>query len=234
MGKSKTSDFKMLDDVTNTEPELDSFTALLVQGLAAEEKIYGQVFTTLFIKNALNYVAKKFGEKQPEDIKTLSQLREYIITLTEKHHTAYHAFIYAQFKTENELQGQTGAGARIGSIEAYKHTEKKPNVEEQNVDLDNIISTYRQTTIAMKVATREFGYKKNTDGSVDIILPMCYSTDVCQYIFEEGLLKRPDGRLRCTRAFGISQFFKLATNHDWDYDLLETFKPYCMIRIYPV
>nr|MDO8082148.1 hypothetical protein [Candidatus Freyarchaeota archaeon] len=234
MAELKISDFKMFEKIPTTEPELGSYTALAVQALGAEENIYGPVFTTRLIKHALRYIAQKFGEKTPEDIKTLSQLGEYLITLSEKHHTAYQTFLYAQFKTENEFQGQSGAAARIASVGFHKGTEKKPNVEERKVDLDNLLSTYRQTMIAMKVATQELGYKKNRDGSVDVIWPTCYFLDLCQSIFEEGLSKRPDGRLQCCHSLAMTQFFKLATGYDWDYDLLETYKPHCIARAYMI
>lgn len=228
------SDFKMFEKIPSTEPELRSYTALIVQGLGAEENIYGPVFATRLIKHASQYIAEKFGEKPPEDIKTLGQLGEYLIKLSEKHHTAYQTFLYAQFKTENELQGQTGAGTRIGSVGFYKGTEKKTNIEKRTVDLDNLLSTYRQTMIAMKVATQELGYKKNGDGSVDIMWPTCYFADICHFTFEEGLLKRPDGRMQCGHSAAMVQFFKLATSYDWDYDLLETYKPHCIARAYMV
>jgi hypothetical protein len=232
MTELKTSDFRMFEKIPTTEPDLRSYTTLVVQGLGAEEKLYGPVFTTRLVKHALQYVAQNYGEKTPEDIKTLEQLGEYLIKLSEKHHTAYQIFGYAQFKTENELQGQSGAGARMGSVGFYKDAKKKPNIEERRVDLDNLLSNYRQTMIAMKVAPQELGYKKNSDGSVDVIWPACYFTDICKYTFKEGLLKRPDGRLQCAHALVMAQFFKLASGYDWDYDVLETYQPHCISRAY--
>jgi hypothetical protein len=224
----------MFEKIPTTEPDIKSYTAVAVQAFKGEESVYGPVFTSLFIKHSSQYLAQKFGEKIPENIKTLDQLGEYLLALSKKHHNAYQTFYYGQFKTENELQGISGAGARIGSVDLLKGTKKKPNVEGRSVDLDNLLTTYRQTMIAMKLATHELGYKKNADGSVDIIWPTCYFNEVCQFTFEEGLLKRPDGRLQCAHSVAMAQFFKLATSYDWDYDLLETYKPHCIAHAYMV
>lgn len=51
--------------------------------------------------------------------------------------------MYAHFKTESEFLGQTGAGARVGAIGFYKDADKK-TIEERNVDIDALLTTYRQ------------------------------------------------------------------------------------------
>ncbi|MBS7252011.1 MAG: hypothetical protein KIH08_15670 [Candidatus Freyarchaeota archaeon] len=49
-------------------------------------------------KYASHFVAQRIGEELTENIKTLEQLIEYLISLVDKYHTPYCAFMYAQYK----------------------------------------------------------------------------------------------------------------------------------------
>ncbi|MEM3564265.1 MAG: hypothetical protein QXR19_13600, partial [Candidatus Jordarchaeaceae archaeon] len=213
-------------------PDVRPFLELSIRGTKEIERTYGPVFCTMFIKHALWFIAQKIGEKTPDDIKTLEQLAEYLISVSDKYPTSFCALTYAQIKTENILQGQTGAGTRVESMRITKNIVEEGNLDIKNLDLDSILSQIRQTGVAMKIVPPEMGYKKNEDGSVDIIWPKCYLLDGCTSAFKEGLLKRPDGRMRCGLGEALCRLFKMFTNIEWDYTLLEFNKPYCIHRNY--
>jgi hypothetical protein len=84
----------------------------------------------------------------------------------------------------------------------------------------------------MKLSPKEFGYKKNEDGSLDIILPNCYYKEVCQQAFKENLLKRLNGKMHCSIGSTMCQYLKMVTSYEWDYDCLEFDKPHCITRCY--
>ncbi len=234
MTEFKISDFKMFDPAPYKLPPPEAFTKLAVNSLKEEEKIYGAVFTIKIIKNFRWFITKKIGKEPPEDIETIEQMGDYLIAISDEHPIAYSAILYSQFKTENELQGQTGAGTQTGAIGFSRTMEENPSIEERNVDLDEIIIKYRQTWLEGGIAHHEFGYKKNEDGSVDIIFPECYVKDGCRFCFDEGLMKRPVGGLQCGHSSVVCQFFKLLTGYEWDYKLLEFDKPHCIANCYMI
>nr|MDO8080082.1 hypothetical protein [Candidatus Freyarchaeota archaeon] len=232
MKELKLSDFKMFEKAPYKLPPPSAFTKLAISSLREEEKMYGPVFSSKIIKNFRWFVAQKIGEEPPEDIETLEQMADFLISISDKHPIAYSAILYSQFKTENELQGQTGAGTQTGAIGFSRTMTKSPNIKERNVNLDDLLSKYRQTWVEVGVAHHEFGYKKNEDGSVDIIFPECYVKDGCRMCFDEGLMKRPVGGLQCGHSSVVCQFFKLLTGYEWDYKLLEFDKPQCIANCY--
>lgn len=85
---------------------------------------------------------------------------------------------------------------------------------------------------ALKVSTLDLRHKKNGGGSVNILWPNCYFSDICRYTFEKGLLKRPDGRLQCTHSVAMIQFFKLTTRYEWDYTILEYNNSHCIVSLH--
>ncbi|WXG39335.1 MAG: hypothetical protein WED07_00630 [Candidatus Freyarchaeum deiterrae] len=226
------SDFVMLK-APSEQPDPQSFVELIIGSQKKEENMYGPVFTNRFIMHALKFIAKKFGEESPEDIQDLNQLAKYIISICEKHPRAYNAIIYAQAKTENDLQGQIGVGIRVAAMGFSRDAVKSSSVEGRVVDVDDAISKLHQYTVAMKVCPPEFGYRKNGDGSVDLLSPNCYAMDGCRQAFDEGV-KRPDGRLNCGTSAFICQFLKLVSNYEWDYELKESYKPHCLVKLYMI
>ena len=222
------SDFIMLKSQFE-QPDPQSFVELIIGSQRKEENMYGPVFTTRFVMYALQFIAKKFGEKPPKDIKDLNQLAKHVISMCGKHPRAYNAIIYAQAKTENDLQGQIGVGIRVAAMDFSRDAVKGSNVERRTFDVDDAISKIHQYTIAMKICPPELGYRKNEDGSVDLLTPNCYAMDGCRQAFEEGL-KRLDGRLNCGQSAFLCQFLKLISGYEWDYDLLESYKPHCLVR----
>nr|MDO8082941.1 hypothetical protein [Candidatus Freyarchaeota archaeon] len=234
MAEPEITGFKMLENAPYELPDPKAIIGAHIVGIREQEKIFGPVFSTRLIKHALKFVAQKIGEEPPQNIKTLDQLAEYLISKIDKYPTPYCAIMYAQYKTENFFQGQTGAAIRVAEMGFHRKFGKSQIGEERNVDLDDIMSKLRQTSIALKLSPKEFGYKTNEDESVDWILPNCYYRDGCQQAFDDGLLKRPDGRLHCNLGSSLCQYFKVVTGYEWDYDCLEFDKPQCIIRYYIV
>lgn len=234
MSELKISDFKMFEKAPYEEPDPRNLTELVINGIRGEEKLYGPVFTTRVIKHALTLLAQK-GEKAPEDIKNLDQLKEYLISKSDKFRP-YCLAMYAQVLAENELQGQIGAGTRVEMMSATKRAfELAGTKAERIIDIDAIMLRVRQAGVAIKTIAPEMGYRKNSDGSVDLLYLHCPFLDTCQLALDESLLKRPDGRQRCgvLGEFGC-QLLKLYTGYEWDYELLEAFKPHCIVKLYMI
>nr|MDO8082944.1 hypothetical protein [Candidatus Freyarchaeota archaeon] len=232
MNKLKISSFKMFEKAPYELPDPKALMEAQMLGFRELEKLFGPVFLTRFIKHALQFIAQKIGETPPEDIKTLDQLAEYLLSKTNKYPLPNCAFYYAQIKTENELQGRTGAAYRVGEMGFHRRYVKSPNGEERTVDLDDIMSKLCQFAIGMKLRPKELGYKTNEDGSLDLILPNCFYKEVCRQAFDENLLKRLDGRMQCAMGSTLCQYFKLVTGYEWDYDCLEFDKPHCITRCF--
>jgi len=228
----KISDFKMFEKTPYEIPPPGPLTAIIISGLKEEEKTYGPVFPTRFIKHALEFEAQKIGEKPPQNIKDLDQLAEYLVSKSDKYPTPYCSILYAQYKTENEFQGQTGAGTRVGHIGAIRGISETLSDIKRNVDVDGILSKLSQMLTDMNFSPHEWGYKENGDGSVDFILPKCYFLDACRLAYDEKVLKRPDGRLACAISFAVAADFKIATGYEWDYTLLKFNNPHCIAQCY--
>ncbi|MEM3525818.1 MAG: hypothetical protein QXV37_00255, partial [Candidatus Jordarchaeaceae archaeon] len=86
---------------------------------------------------------------------------------------------------------------------------------------------------SMKVAPPEFGYRKNADGSIDILYGHCPFFEGCEKSWEQNLARRRDGRIICGATLFVSQFLGLATNQEWDHALLEFDKTRCIARCFP-
>lgn len=233
MNRLKFSDFIMFEKAPYEQPDFRNLTELIINGVRGEEKVYGPVFISKMVKYALQFVAQKSGEVPPENIENLDQLTEYLLSRSDKC-PPYCAAMYAQLKTENDFHDQTGIGTRVEMITMVRKVIEKPKEETvKNIDIDFVLSAVRQGGIEMKTVPHEMGYKKNEDGSIDVIYPICYFSEVCQLALSQVLLDRPDGRMRCGALgeFGC-QVLKIATGHEWDYDVLEFNKPHCIVRFY--
>ncbi|WXG42018.1 MAG: hypothetical protein WED07_14865 [Candidatus Freyarchaeum deiterrae] len=234
MSELKVSDFKMLEKPPFELPDPRTEIELgLIKSLKDQEKMYGPVFTTKLINYTLQYVAQKYGETPKEAIKTLDQLGAYLISISDKYPKAFNAAVYGQFKVEKELQGSAGAATRVGTMGFSRNLVESPNVKERNVDIDNLLTTFQQTLIQLKLAM-EVGYKKNEDGSVNVIYPDCPIKDACLKAYDEDALKRVIGGSQCVSSSGVCQFLKLLSSYDWDYNLLEFDKPYCISRLFMI
>ncbi|MEM3526490.1 MAG: hypothetical protein QXV37_03665 [Candidatus Jordarchaeaceae archaeon] len=231
MSELKVSDFKMFKAPYEL-PDPRAVIQAQIVGIKEQEKLFGAVYTFRLIKYALMFEAKKIGENPPESIKTLEELAEYLVSKSDKYPTPNCVLMCAQLKVENEFQGRTGAATRVGEMGFHRKFVKSQIGEEKKFNLDEIITNLAQTAFALKLGPKEFGYKKNEDGSLDLLFPNCYYKDGCKEALENNLLNRPDGRMQCAIGSSLCQFFKLATNYEWDYDCLDFDKPYCLTRCY--
>ncbi|MEM2985134.1 MAG: hypothetical protein QXL24_07925, partial [Candidatus Jordarchaeaceae archaeon] len=68
-------------------PEVRTFTELAMEGVREVEKMYGPVFTVKYIRYALWFIAQKIGEEPPQDVETIDQLKEYLISKADKYPT---------------------------------------------------------------------------------------------------------------------------------------------------
>ena len=182
----------------------------------------------------MRYVAKKCGETPKEAIKTLDQLKEYLVSISDKHPDDFNAAIYGTLKAESDLQGKSGAAIQVGMIGSFRNLVEKPSFKERNVDIDQLLATSQNTLIQLGVAHYEMGYRKNEDESADIIFPSCHIKPACRLAYDEGSLGRIIGGTQCVSCTGMCQFLKLLTGYDWDYELLEFDKPQCIARIFMV
>ncbi|MEM3525960.1 MAG: hypothetical protein QXV37_00975 [Candidatus Jordarchaeaceae archaeon] len=224
----------MLEKPLYTHPNPKKLIELAIKGAIEEEKTYGPVFRDLYIKYALQYAAKKFGETPKGEIKTLDQILEFLVSISDRHPDALNAVVYSGSKAESELQGRSGAAARIGLMGLSKNLVREPSGKERNVDVDQLLATYQKTLLQLEVANCEVGYRKNSDESVDVIWPNCHMKDGCRMAYDEGALKRAIGGLQCLACAGMLQILKLLSGFDWDYELLEFDKPYCLARVFMV
>ncbi len=234
MTEIELSEFKMFEDAPYELPDVNSLLKVILGGLKEEEKIYGPVFTTQFIEYDLKFRSRKTGAEPKEDIKDLDQLVEYFLSTLDKYPDPWNAMIYAQIKTESEFQGQIGAATKVLEIGSSKVLLEKSSVETQKIDVDEMMAKLREATLAMKISPKELGYKKISEESFDILAPNCDYKEACRAAQEEGLMKRPDGRMRCGLTAFACHFFKVLTGYEWDYDRLEALKPYCVARCYPI
>ncbi len=232
MSELKMRDFKMLEESPYELPDARVFLELVVSSNKEVEKTYGPVYITRFIKNVSRFLVQKIGEKLPEDIKDTNQVKEYLVSISNKYPTPYCAAIYATLKTENELMGKSEIVSRVGTKDAAKVVLKELRTGERKLDINNILSRFRQDTIAGKIAHHEMGYKENEDGSTDIMWKNCFLFDACQLAYDEGLLKRSDGTQVCEQMVASCSYFKLLTGYEWDYKLLEFGKSHCVTRCY--
>lgn len=226
------SDFKMFEKAPYETPDFKLLTELVMDGYKAVEKTYGPVYTTNFIKHALQFISQKIGEEPPNDIKTLDQLTEYLVSVTDKYPFAHCAAVFAQFNVENLFEGKIGAASMEMGWSFAKDVDKTKSIEERNIDIDGVLLKYRQEQIPTKMAHYEMGYKKNEDGSVDIIYPNCYLKDACKPAYEKGLAKRLGNKIQCGITQYTCQYLKMVTGYNWDFELLEYFEPHCVVRCY--
>jgi hypothetical protein len=201
-----------------------------VIGVKEQEKIYGPVFTSRLVEHALRFAAQRIGEKPPENIKTVEQVAQYLLSKIDKYPTPQCAIMYAQYKTEKELQGQAGTGRRLGEIGWQRKSIETRSGEKKNIDLDGLISQFWQVATMMKMSPIDLGYKKTEDGSLVILVPNCFYKDGCHQAFKEGLLGRPDGGMICNLGVTVCVYLKAATGFEWDSNCLEYDKPPCIVK----
>ena len=226
--------FKMFEKAPYELPNAKALIQAQVDGIKAQERVFGPIFIVRIVASVVDFIAQRVGERPPEEIKTLDQMAQYLLSKVEKYPTPYCAVMYSQHKVECDLQGKTGALSRVGDIGWQRNFAKTQAVGGKAVDFDRIVSDLRKASVMMKMSPSEFGYRKNEYGGVDFIIPRCFYLDGCRQAFEQGLLARPDGRTHCDLGSSLCQFFKVATSSEYDYELMEAYKPRCIVRYFTV
>jgi len=233
----KLSDFKMFEKAPYEKLNIINCTEMHISGAKEREKVYGPAFTTEFIKYALRIAAKELGEEPPEDIKTLDQLKNYLIAKSEKLSSApYLIVLGAQFVTDKKFEGALAAGTQL----MYKGVTKKVAESEgdikqlQNYDVEGILTKLRKLAVDFEVAPMEFGYKINDDETIEVYHGGCFYFEGCQKSLEQNLLKRRDGSISCGATSFVCQFLKMGTKCEWDYTLLEFSKSHCIAKCFMI
>ena len=233
---SITNEFRMFEKTPYSEPDPRTLTELIFEGAKDVEKLYGPVFTTQVIKYALRAASAKTGETPPRDIKTLAQLTDYLILESDKLQTRpYFIAHWALNVTEKKLEGTLGVAygmAFKGEFEKVLSTDG--NEKLSSMDLDGVLSKLRKLTINLRIAPTEFGYKKNSDGSLDTFQQGCPFLEGCRIAEKDSTLSRPDGRMSCGACMLVVHFLKDSTGVDWDHYILEFAKPYCVTRLFVI
>jgi hypothetical protein len=177
------------------------------------------------------------GEAQPEDIKTPDQLKEYLLSKSDKLSVPPHFLVlWAQFVTDKKFEGSLAVGTQLmykGFVRKAVELEGDPDML-RNADIDQIMVKLRQLAVRMQVAPLEFGYKKNADGSIDVFHGGCHVYEGCQMSVAQDLLKRPDGRMSCGVTVIVCHLLKMGTNHEWDYIISKFSKTHCLAKCFMI
>lgn len=230
------SNFKMLEVAPHPQPDTRAITELITDGVKTQENVYGPVFTAKVIDYALRLISSQIGEEKPTDITKLNQLAEYLLS-KECKLPPHWILLWAVFKTEKKFEGYQGALTRLMDMGISKKVMESTNDlegDQAKIDVENILSKLRRSTIDMKVAPLRMGYKENKDGSLEVLVQDCYFSDACQLALNEGLLKRADGRMVCGVFSLVRQYLKKGTRLEWDYTISTFDKPNCVARFFAV
>lgn len=228
--------YKMLEKAPYAQADPKACTELVFVGAKDVERLYGPAFTAEVIKYATKAVASKTGEEPPQDIKTLGQLTDYLVSVSGKLHTPpYFLAHWALYVTEKKLEGSLGAGYRMATRGQFsKVLSTDGNEKLSEMDLDRVLAKMRKLAVDMKVAPLEFGYRKNKDGSIEIFHGGCAYLEGCRMSQSDALLHRPDGRMSCGNSAFVVQFLKASTGCEWDHTIVEFGKSYCITRLFIV
>jgi hypothetical protein len=106
--------------IVECEPDALITVFFIKSAVQEMDKFYGPIFTCMVSDFALQFEAEKLNEKQPQNIQGLEQVTNYIIANLGRYPRGYCALMYGIAKTEKNLQGSTGAGARRAAFNAMR------------------------------------------------------------------------------------------------------------------
>lgn len=186
----------MLRKAPYTVPDPRAFTTLISWGVREVDKIYGPVATKKIIKYALEFLEQRISERPSGSIETLDQLVEYLVSKVDKYPRPYCAISYGHSMMEHEFQGQSGAAVSLVMIGISREVLKNEKERtDRTVDFDKLLAEYREGYIGTNVAIHEMGYRKNSDGSAEVLWLNCQLIDRCRQAYDEGALKKPSDKL---------------------------------------
>ncbi|GEM_PF-904737 len=222
----------------SVEGELDSRTIVFVAKTAVEEtaKLYGQIFARMVSEYALQFEAKKLGEKPPENISGLGAVTDYILANLDRYPKGFNALIYGIGKAESKLQGSTGAGSRRAAYSAMKY------IMESSGMLSSIVGTtkdifeaiYKAEEINKEIKTAVSArYIREKNNQVIEVVPNCPFRDACSAIIDEGI-GRLVGGSECICLITTNAEAEIITKKQLDYKIEEFGKSECRGRIFEV
>ncbi|MEM3585804.1 MAG: hypothetical protein QXO71_00655 [Candidatus Jordarchaeaceae archaeon] len=236
MPELKISNFKMFEKAPYDKLNLKNLIEMHIAGAKEREKIYGPAFTTEFIKYVLKIVTKETGKNPPEGIKTIDQLKDYLITKTEELSSApYLILIGAEFVIDKKFEGSLAVGTQL----MYKGITRKAaeadsELKLKSFDVEEILARLRKLAVDLGIAPLEFGYRKNPDETIDIYHGDCFYFEGCKMSLEQNLLRRRDGSIFCGATSFVCQFLKMGTKCEWDYKLIEFSESHCIARCFMI
>ena len=234
MAKLELSMFKMFEEPHYGKSTPANLKELSMKAAKDSEKAYGPMFTAKYIRHSLRFMIQKIEEEPPEDIKTLDQLKKYLLSKTNEYATPYCALIYAKFETEKELQGQIGSSLQPSTVDFSGDVAKHTDCKERQVDIDALLTQYYQALNNSKTVNYDWGYRKNEDESFDMIFMNCDVKDACRMALDNGTLQQTGCGMPCVKISAMFKFLKLLSGYDWDYKLLEFDEPFCVARCYMI
>lgn len=236
MPESKLFDLKMLEKANYEKVDTIKLVELYMRAAKEKEEKLGAAYSATFIKYALGAVATQIGTKAPQEIKTLDQLKEYLISkMNELRTPPYLTVLWAHFVTDKKHGVAPGYLTQfMFKFYTQRLAERDFNIETQKLDVEQILTEFRKFGVDFKIAPIEFGYRKNPDGSIDIFHGRCHFFEGCENIWERNFLKKSDGRLICGIIQIVIQFLKAATGQEWDHAILEFDETRCMARCFPI
>mgnify|MGYP005839999005 FL=1 len=107
------------------------------------------------------------------------------------------------------------------------------NIDKRKLDIDEILAKLRKLAVDLRIAPLEFGYRKNEDGSIDLIHGGCPYFEGCNSSWEVHFLENK-GRIVCGATVFVTQFLKIGTGQEWDHAILEFGEPRCIVRCFPI
>ncbi|MEM2146761.1 MAG: hypothetical protein QW279_15465 [Candidatus Jordarchaeaceae archaeon] len=229
------SDFKMLEKANYQKADFNKLVEIYMRAAKEKEKNFGSTYSTTFLKNALRAISVLTSKEALQEIKTLDQLEEYLISkANELKMPPYYIVVWTHFVTDKKF----GATPEDLAQFMFKYIVQRLanngfNIEKQKIEIDQFLSKFRKLAVDIKIAPLEFGYRKNSDGSIDIYHKDCHFFEGCERIWETHLLTKSDGRAICGVVQIIIHFLKAATGKEWDQAILEFGRTGCIARCFP-
>lgn len=236
MSQLKLSGFKMLEKAKYKKIDTKNLIEEYMKEAKVKEEKYGPAYTAKFIKYALRGISAQTGKETPKDIKTLDQLKDYLILKEgELRFPSYFLMFWAHFVTDKKFESfKEDLTQSMFKNVAQRVAEKDSDIKTKNLDLEEILAKLRKRAVDLEVAPLEFGYRMNNDGSIDLVHGGCPFFEGCEKSWEQNLLKKRDGRIMCGATIFVCQFLEIATRQGWDHAILEFDKTRCIARCFPV
>ncbi|MEM2145652.1 MAG: hypothetical protein QW279_09840 [Candidatus Jordarchaeaceae archaeon] len=220
------------------EGDPDAKITLLIAKSSIQEmdKFYGPIYTRMVSEYALKFESEKLNEKPPENIQGLDQVTDYIMANLNRYPRGYCALFYGSAKTQKNLEGSIGSGARRSGFQVMK------SLIESSGMLNSVIGTTEDLLEAIKKSAEivkaakiiiSMRYIREENNDLTMIVPNCPYKDACRAYMEEGI-SRMVGGLECTNLTCQAAISEIITKKHLDYRLEEFDKPECRGRIFEI